>query len=97
MSDLRDRWDEHVVRMAERVPGFWARNRLRAMFRLYGDRGYQFGYEIGGYGTVVGYCNNHKPHATEAEALECGRRFLSGEPEPIKQRMPWRRSNRRRP
>lgn len=85
-----DAWDEHVVAMEETAAGFWERQRLRAMFNLF-LRGYQFGYEIAGYGTVVGYCATHEPHPDEAGALECGRRFLNGEPELRKDRKRRRR------
>lgn len=65
-------------RMLESCPGFFDRHPLRAMRRLRDGR-YQFGYEIGGYGTVVGHCVVHS-HKTEAGAEECGRRFLAGLP-----------------
>lgn len=83
----RDLWDEHVVYMNDNAsPGFWNYTPLRAM-GLLRHPGYQFGYEIGGYGTVVGYCYHHEPHPTRAGAMECGRRFLNGEPELLKDRL----------
>jgi hypothetical protein len=48
------------------------------MRRTYDGR-YQFGYEIAGHGTVVGYCNHHS-HRTREAAHECGQRFLAGKP-----------------
>lgn len=87
-------WDEHVVYMNDNAsPGFWNYTPLRAM-GLIGHPGYQFGYEIGGYGTVVGYCNHHEPHPTASGAMECGRRFLNQEPELLRDR--WRRPVKRR-
>ena len=89
MRDLStlDGWNAHCARMLDAAgPGFFDRNRLRAMRHL--DGYYQFGYEIGGYGTVVGHCVHHT-HKTEVGAAECGARFLAGLP-------PRRRWMRRR-
>lgn len=85
-------WREHVAAIEAADPGFWKRHHARAMSRLHG--GYQFGYEIEGYGTVVGHCTQHKPHQSEADAIECGRRFLAGKPPRLVDRMPWRRTKR---
>lgn len=57
---------------------------LRGMRETYTGR-YQFGYEIAGYGTVVGHCCWHS-HRTREAAEDCGRRFLAG-----KARRRWRR------
>lgn len=92
----RDDWDAHVVYMEENSPGFWDIYKLRAMYELRTRtrNHYRFGYEIQGYGTVVGYCGHHEPHPTEQSALECGRRFLNGEPELLRDR--WRRARKRK-
>lgn len=82
-------WQAHVSSIREAAPGFWKRHPVRAMRRIRG--GYQFGYEVEGYGTVVGHCTQHRPHKRQAEAAECGRRFLAGEAPRLVDRMPWRR------
>lgn len=82
-------WREHFAEVERDAPGFWKRHPLRAMARVRG--GYQFGYEIEGYGTVVGHCASHRPHKTAGDAASCGQRFLRGEPARLIDRMPWRR------
>ena len=59
--------------------GFWRRNPIHAIKRIRG--GWQYGYEIGGYGTVFGYCKWYAhEHKTEQEALDCGARYEAGIP-----------------
>lgn len=67
-----------MARIEEMAPGFQRAHPLRGMFNL-AEGGYQFGYEVCGYGTVVGYCADHV-HATRDGAEECGTRFFAGEP-----------------
>lgn len=64
--------------MEERNEGYRRRNPLRPMSRIHG--GWQWGSEIQGYGSVEGYCVDHKPHKTKARAAACGSRFLAGIP-----------------
>ena len=42
--------------------------------------GWQYGYEIEGYGTVLGYCLRHRPHNTREQAAKCGARYEAGQP-----------------
>lgn len=97
MSDLStlDGWNEHCAYMESVSSGFWVRNPLRVLTYL-GDpvRCYQFGYEIEGYGTVVGHCRNHKRHKTAQAAFECGQRFLEGKPPRWQDRLPWMKETR---
>lgn len=57
--------------------GFFDRYPIRAIKRIRG--GYQWGYEICGYGTVLGYCENHE-HKTRERAARCGARYEAGIP-----------------
>lgn len=94
--DTLEGWKDYQRSMEAISPGYFSRWRPRILTYLYyvTRRGttrlrYQFGYEIHGYGTVVGHCRNHKPHRTVAGAARCRDRFLSGEPDSWWNRMPW--------
>ncbi len=85
-----DGWNAHVKYMEERAPGFWEANPPRVIIHMTaGKRCYQFGYEIAGYGTIIGHCRHHKRHATPESAFLCGHRFLSGKPPLWRYRLPW--------
>ena len=71
-----EEWHTYREAMEADNPGFFQRNRLRAL-RAFGDYYYQFGYEVAGYGTIVGCTHRHK---TKERAEACGRRVLAGIP-----------------
>lgn len=71
-----EEWIAHREAMEANDPGFFQRNRLRAMHRL-GECHYVFGYEVAGSGTTVGCTHKHR---SEKAAEACGRRFLAGIP-----------------
>lgn len=75
MIDTLGKWQEWAFDQRE---SYFADYPLRGMMRLHDGR-YQFGYEIAGYGTVVGYCCHHS-HKTRESAEDCGARFLAGKP-----------------
>lgn len=93
-SDLStlDGWNRHIYDMEMAEPGFWERNPVRVITHLNSwPRRYQFGYEIAGYGTVIGHCRHHKKHKTPESAFICGQRFLAGKPPLWRDRLPWMR------
>ena|SRR6187431_221110 len=69
--------EEHAANERD-LPGFYARNPKRVIERIAG--GYQYGFEIGGYGFIVGWCKLHRPHKTRLGAVACGKRFEDGRP-----------------
>jgi len=70
---------EDVASTEEHNPGFWERNPLRIVRRVGG--GYQWGWEIQGHGTAMGYCGIHRhTHKTKPRTARCIDRFLRGIP-----------------
>lgn len=96
--DTLDGWTAYRESMESISEGFWRRWRPRIMTHLYYQTKhgknrlrYQFGYEIHGYGTVVGHCRHHRPHRTMGGAGACRDRFLAGKPDIWWNRLPWMR------
>lgn len=78
MIDTLDKWQKEEAWAISQREDWFTTYRLRALMRLHDGR-YQFGYEIAGYGTVVGHCCHHS-HKTQQAAEGCGQRFLAGKP-----------------
>lgn len=76
--DTLDKWRQAQAWAVDQREDWFTAYPLRGMRRRHDGR-YQFGYEIAGYGTVVGHCCHHS-HKSRGAAEDCGRRFLAGKP-----------------
>lgn len=78
LVDTFEKWRRHQAWAVDRRKDWFSAYPLRGMGRR-ADGRFQFGYEIGGYGTVIGHCCHHSHRSREA-AEDCGERFLAGKP-----------------